>query len=112
MANGREVIVLAPGLSWIERRCTLTHEYYHLRAYMEHVFSFHDTYAGRLVESKLEQAVRAHTADHLVSMRRLMRALRVEGDMAAVAEQMEITLDVLADAIGLFSRRGIPFFSR
>ena len=112
LPRGGSGVLLRPGLGHAARRCVITHEYYHLALFPEHVFGFHDVYASRMRESTIEHRVRTATADHLVSRHALERALRRGEPLGDVADDLGLTLDVLDDAIALFARRGDRFFQK
>ena len=104
------VIVLQEGLTHIEEKCTLVHEYYHLQLYQGAVFSFHDTYQARCRGDLIETRVRRATADHLVPTGYLRKLVKRGLWPNEIAELLELTEDVVEDAIEFQIRRRGEFF--
>ena len=103
--SGLMVIVISDLLSRVEQRCALFHEYFHLALFNAETFGFKDAYADRLSGDKVETAVRRATAKALVPRGLLYRRLRQGASHHEIAEEMDVTVDVLEDAIELLIRR-------
>ena len=98
-------MIVRAGLSRVEEHCTLVHEYFHLKLYHGTVFSFHDTYRLRLDGDKIEYEVRKATAKRLVAFGPLRRRLKRGDDPREIAEALDVTTDVLLDAVKIMLLR-------
>ena len=83
-----EHVWLSPGLTWVEARCTLTHE-------LEHIAVGHTGHQPPAVEGW----VRVRVARRLIPLERLLGHRESQEHPAAIAESLDVTLDVLRDRI-------------
>jgi Zn-dependent peptidase ImmA (M78 family) len=84
------MIVIDRSLSYTQKRCTLVHELYH----WEHF----DKSCNPLTDTRAENRTRRLTAQLLVPLKRLdLVDAEYEGDAILIANEMNVTLQVLRD---------------
>lgn len=103
--DGDMCIVLNRGLTPRERRVTLWHEYFHLKLFNGSPFSFHTTYSEKLKGDKIEAAVHRATARQLVPTGKLRRMIEKGFWVNEIADLLEVTEEVILDAIEFQLRR-------
>lgn len=109
-AADQMIVLLSEQLTPVQRRCTVTHEYFHLNLFRGEVFSFHASYASRLQGDRIEAAVHRATAASLVPTGKLRRWLRKGHALDDIAEWLDVTEEVVRDAIEFQLRRRGSFF--
>ena len=86
--NGVDHIWLDKNLLQVERRCALTHE-------LQHIYMGHTGHQ----KPRVELTVRVITARRLISFDALIRAARWAHGPEELADELAVTVDVLADRI-------------
>ena len=96
LTDGERLIILRPGLSRVEERCTLTHELVHLH------------YGHRAhQEARAERHVRDVTARLLIPVTLLEDGLAWTQDVHELAEHLEVTPQVLRDRLAHADARAL-----
>lgn len=86
--DGRSLILMHPDQSQVQRRCTLAHELAHIE--LGHING---------ATPREEAAAREHAARRMISLERLMDALRWAESMEEVADELWVDHQMLIDRL-------------
>ena len=102
----KSVIYLRDSMNRIEKRCTLTHELVH---HSKNHFSTEEICVFHSREDEME--IRKITAQKLVSKSRLYELLEKYYSMDKIAEELEVTIEVLNDYLHLNTEESLEYAS-
>ena len=105
---GQMVVLLNKGLTRVQQRCTLYHEYFHLKLFGGWIFGFHVCYRDKLREGTIETKVHRATAEALVPIKSLERLWKRGWWIDELADHFDVTEEVIEDAIEYFVKRREP----